>query len=362
MTRVTVLVPTYNRESLLPACLESIRAQTFTDWKAVVGDNASTDGSVEIVRALDDPRFELVCRSKNIGYVRNTNLLLDNVDTELVAILHSDDWWETDFLARMVDLLDHAPEAIMAICAPRLVFESGRTRVDRLDRTASSRGSAVLTSSDATRMLVRSWAYLTPSDAVTRRELYGRFRFEESLPYTNDRAMWLRAASVGAIATCDEPLANNRMHAQSVFGQSDGDLLWADEGIRMATLLEAEWKENGSPYPGAGRELRTMEALRFVMKSYELHENGNRKGALKLIRLARQNAPSPGWRAVAALQGLFIRITSPGAAILVRRLVARLARRFPRPRRGDGGHAYNRPGENLRWSAGDILRALRESD
>src|SRR3979409_354893 len=155
MTRVTVLVPTYNRESLLPACLESIRAQTFTDWKAVVGDNASTDGSVEIVRALDDPRFELVCRSKNIGYVRNTNLLLDNVDTELVAILHSDDWWETDFLARMVDLLDHAREAIMAICAPRLVFESGRTRVDRLDRTASSRGSAVLTSSDATRMLVR---------------------------------------------------------------------------------------------------------------------------------------------------------------------------------------------------------------
>jgi glycosyltransferase involved in cell wall biosynthesis len=362
MSRVTVLVPTYNREALLPACLDSIRAQTFSDWTAVVADNASTDRSAEIVRALGDPRFELVCRPENVGYVRNTNLLLDGVDSEFVAILHSDDWWEPDFLARLVDLLDRAPDAIMAICAPRLVFESGQTRVDRLDRTASPNGSLVLPSPEAARMLVRSWAYLTPSNAVTRQELYRRFRYEESLPYTNDRAMWLRAASVGAIATCAEPLANNRMHAQSVFGQSDSELLWADEGVRMATLLDAEWARDGSPYPGAGRELRMMEALRFVMKSYELHENGNRQGALKLIRLARENAPSRGWRWVAGLLGLFIRTTSPAAAVGVRRLAARVVRRIPRARRGGGARTYNRPGENLRWSAGDILRALRESD
>ena len=362
MSRVTVLVPTYNREALLPGCLESIRAQTYTDWKAVVGDNASTDGSADIVRAMGDPRFELVLRAENVGYVRNTNMLLDGVDTELVAILHSDDWWEPDFLARLVDLLDNAPDAIIAICAPRLVFESGKSRVDRLDRAASFSGRAVLSSPDAARMLVRSWAYLTPSDAVTRRDLYKRFRYEESLPYTNDRAMWLRAASMGAVAICNEPLANNRMHASSVFGQSAGDLLWADEGIRMTTLLEAEWRQNGAPYPGAAYELRTMEALRFVMKSYELHEQGDRKGALKLIRLARENAPSRGWWTLAALQGLFIGVTSPTAAVRVRRLVAKLARRIPRSRRPGGGRAYNRPGENLRWSAGDILRALRESD
>src|ERR1700730_6383427 len=153
MSRVTVLVPTYNRESLLPACLESIQSQTFTDWKAVVGDNASTDGSAEIVRGLGDPRFELVCRQENVGYVRNTNLLLDNVDTELVAILHSDDWWEPDFLTRLVDLLDQAPDAIMAACAAGLKLESGETRVERLVSTASPRDTVVLSSPDAARML-----------------------------------------------------------------------------------------------------------------------------------------------------------------------------------------------------------------
>ena len=360
MSRVTVLVPTYNREALLPACLESIRAQTFTDWKAVVGDNASTDRSVEIVRSLGDPRFELVCRSENVGYVRNTNLLLDNVDSELVAILHSDDWWEPDFLARLVDLLDRAPEAVMAACAARLEFESSESRVLRLVSSASLRETTVLSSPDAARMLMRS-AFLQPSAVLSRRELYQRFRYEESLPYTTDRAMWFRAASVGAFAISAEPLAHYRIHSASVFGQSADELLWADEGMRLADLLEAEWRQVGPPYEGAEVELRMGDALRWIMKAYELHESGNRRGALKLIRLARDASPSAGLRAVAGLQGLFVRATSPTAAIWFRRLIAAVARRIPRRRQGDGAR-NNQPGKNLRSSAGDVLRALRESD
>jgi Glycosyl transferase family 2 len=355
MSQVTVLIPNYNREEHLGCCLESIRAQTFTDWTAIIGDNASTDQSAEIVRSFEDPRFRLVQRKQNIGYIRNTNLLIAEVQTELVAILHSDDWWEPDFLVRLIDLLDCSPSALIAVCAARHVFETGTRRIHRLGRNGLGTEDAVLTSPDATRLLVRGWPFLTPSSVLARSDLYKRLRFEESLPYSTDWLMWLRASSIGAVAVSTKPMTNVRKHRASVTGEAEGDVLWADEWIRLAAILDAEWEAGGTPYPGAGTELWTMNALRFLMKSYELLEGGNRGGALKLTRLARQTAPTTRWRTAAGLVGLVVRATSPAFAGWLRRSAGRAVRRMSRP-------ARPRAPRDLGWSAmRDILTVLRES-
>lgn len=357
MSRVVVVVPNYNREAYLPTCLQSIRAQTFTDWRVVVGDNASTDRSVEIVRSFGDPRFQLVCRPENVGYIRNTNLLINEVDTEFVAILHSDDWWEPDFLRRLVGLLDAAPTTQVAVCAAKYVFDSGAAHIKRLKTSDLAGDTTVLPSAEATRILVRTWPFLTPSDVLARTELYRRFAgFEESLPYSTDWLMWLRAASVGSVAVHRWPLANNRQHASSITQHAERDVLWAAEWIRLGRILEAEWQSNGPPYPAAARELRVMNALRFVMKSHELHERGNRTGALKLTRLAQETAPSRTWHVGARLQRMFIRSTTPAAAKRFRHLAAKLARRFPRP----GQLAATSNARRSAW--GDILTVLSESD
>jgi glycosyltransferase involved in cell wall biosynthesis len=352
-----VVVPNYNREAHLPNCLESIRAQTFTDWRAVVGDNASTDRSVEVVQSFADPRFQLICRPVNVGYVRNTNLLINDVDAEFVAILHSDDWWEPDFLRRLVDLLDGAPTALMAICAVKHVFDTGAVHIKSIKTSALVVDTAILPSAEATRVLVRTWPFLTPSDVLARTDLYRSFAgFEESLPYSTDWLMWLRAASVGSVGVCQQPLANNRKHASSITEGAERDVLWADEWIRLARVLAVEWQANGIPYPDATRELRAMNALRFVVKSHELHERGNRSGALKLTRLAQATAPSRTGRVGAWMQWMFIKTTTPAAARRLRHLAARLARRLPLPRQPRGT-------SNSRGSAfGEILTALIEND
>src|SRR5207245_2143956 len=100
--RVTVLIPTYNGAHYLAQCLQSVISQTFEAWKALVADDASTDSTVELAATFADPRIELIRRDSNIGTVSNINLLLAEVDTEYVAILHQDDWWEPEFLATMV--------------------------------------------------------------------------------------------------------------------------------------------------------------------------------------------------------------------------------------------------------------------
>jgi hypothetical protein len=301
MSRVTVLVPTHNREDLLPRCLGSIRGQTFQDFTVVVGDNASVDGSQEVVRSLDDRRFRLVVRPKDLGHVPNHNLLLEEAEGEYVAFLHSDDWWEPDYLARLVDMLDDTPGAFMGISAARLVFADGNSYVERLDRTWPATGGTVLASEDAVRLLVRKYPYVTPSNVVARRTMYDLLPpFDESLAFAaNDWLMWLRGAAMGPVVIGFDPLANNLKHSSSITGAGERKHTWAHEHAKTCDILAGEWARTGEPYPGAVLEMKSLTAMRFLYRAYESAQQGSRTSAVELAEIARQVAPNRRWKALA---------------------------------------------------------------
>jgi hypothetical protein len=301
MSRVTVLVPTHNREDLLPRCLDSIRRQGFQDFTVVVGDNASSDRSHEVVRSLGDPRFRLVVRSRNLGHVPNHNLLLEEASDGYVAFLHSDDWWEPDFLGRMVDLMDRTPAAFMGIASARLVFPDGTSYVERLDRTWPATGSVVLSSEEAARLLVRKYPYVTPSNVLARLEMYRRCPpFDETLAFAaNDWLMWLRGASLGPVTVSFDPLANNLKHSSSITGAGERRHTWAHEHAKTCDILAQEWGQNGEPYPGATLEMRSLTTIRFLYRAYESAQQGSRSGAVELAQIARQVAPTRRWKALA---------------------------------------------------------------
>jgi hypothetical protein len=315
MSRVTVLVPTHNREDLLPRCLESIRGQTYQDVSVVVGDNASKDNSQEIVRSLADPRFRLVVRPRDLGHVPNHNLLLEEAKDNYIAFLHSDDWWEPDFLARMVGLMDDAPAALMGISSARLVFPDGTSYVEHLDRTWPASGGTVLGSAEAVRLLVRKYPYVTPSNVLARREMYGLCPpFDESLAFAaNDWLMWLRVASLGQVAVCFDPLANNLKHSSSITGAGERRHTWAHEHAKTCDILAEEWGDRGEPYPGAVLEMKSLTAMRFLYRAYESAQRGSRPAAVELAEMAGQVAPT--WRLK-----LLARTCQAGFAIGNRRL------------------------------------------
>ena len=70
---LTIGVPVFNGERYLAQALAGIRAQTFTDFRVVISDNASTDATPDIARAAarEDPRIEYRRRERNLGLVGN---------------------------------------------------------------------------------------------------------------------------------------------------------------------------------------------------------------------------------------------------------------------------------------------------
>lgn len=116
---VTVCIPVYNRSQALRPTLDSVLAQTLTDWELLVIDDGSTDDTPEVVRSYTDPRVRYL-RQENAGGAAARNRGLAEARAPYLAYLDHDDRWEPEKLARQVAYLDDRTE--YGLVYSRLVF------------------------------------------------------------------------------------------------------------------------------------------------------------------------------------------------------------------------------------------------
>jgi glycosyltransferase involved in cell wall biosynthesis len=88
---VTVGIPTYNRAALLKEALESVLAQTYSKFRLVISDNASTDETSEVVASYGDARIDYIRAERNIGMIGNFNRLINLRTREFLMLLPDDD-------------------------------------------------------------------------------------------------------------------------------------------------------------------------------------------------------------------------------------------------------------------------------
>ena len=90
---ISVVIPTYNRKDKLPACIESVLAQTYTNLEVIVVDDASTDGTQHLFDAPGDPRVHYVRYEQNRGACYARNLGAQHAHGSVLAFQDSDDLW-----------------------------------------------------------------------------------------------------------------------------------------------------------------------------------------------------------------------------------------------------------------------------
>lgn len=127
MARVTVGIPVYNGEAMISECLDSILSQSFTDFRVIICDNASTDGTEEICRsyASKDRRISLIRNEINIGHEANFRKVLSYCETDLFCWRADDDYTSKHFLRILVSALDDNPDCQLA--APSVVTRMSLT-------------------------------------------------------------------------------------------------------------------------------------------------------------------------------------------------------------------------------------------
>jgi len=161
--RLTIGVPTYNNAATIRRAVESLLAQSFADFRLLISDDGSTDGTPSICQAYaeHDERVVVVRQPANLNY-GNFRYVLNAAKTPLFMFAAGDDYWHQDYVQRMIAELDAHPDAVCAVS--RVAF------VDEAEVIKLSEGTDPLTGSCVDNLV----SYLEGPNDNSR--MYGVFR------------------------------------------------------------------------------------------------------------------------------------------------------------------------------------------
>ncbi len=205
--KVTVLIPVYNREKYVAEALDSVLAQTFTDFELLVIDDGSTDRSVEIVRSYSDPRLRLICNETNLGVPKTRNRGIQLARGEYLAFLDSDDWAYPERLAKQVAFLDSHPDYAAVGTWISWMDEEGRS----LRRV---RRKPVLPDEIAAQRLFRQG--IENSASMARTVVLREYGHQEEYDLSEDFDLWARIAAKNKLATLPQVLVRCRTHKNRI--------------------------------------------------------------------------------------------------------------------------------------------------
>lgn len=112
---MSVVIPTYERADVLPRAVDSALDQTVRDIEVIVVDDGSTDGTLTVLDAYDDPRLRVISHGTNRGANVARNTGIEHADGEFVAFLDSDDEWHPEKLERQLARYEAAPAECVAV-------------------------------------------------------------------------------------------------------------------------------------------------------------------------------------------------------------------------------------------------------
>jgi glycosyltransferase involved in cell wall biosynthesis len=205
---VSVVMAAYNGAALIGETLDSLWTQTFDDFELVVVDDCSTDNTLDVLRAVSDPRIRVIAAERNAGPVNTRNRAFAEARGRYIAGLDQDDICLPERFERQVAYLDAHPE-IALIGGEALVLQDGSTR---------SGIRSPVTSPALIEWLLWIENPLVWSSVMVRRSALPPGDFTRpAILYAEDFDLYHRVArSGGGIARVDEPVLLYREHAAGV--------------------------------------------------------------------------------------------------------------------------------------------------
>jgi glycosyltransferase involved in cell wall biosynthesis len=264
---VSIVIPTYNHAPMLQRALATVVEQTYQNWNAIVVNNFSTDNTLEVVAAFNDPRIQCVNFRNNgvIGASRNEGIAL--ATGKYVAFLDSDDTWFPTKLEKCVEILESGSDLVCH--AEYWIDESRKSRLVAYGPSEAAthhnliyKGNCISTSATVVR-------------AALLKEVHG-FDVSPELISTEDYDLWIRlAAKSDKFAFISEPLGEYHRHDNNVSANIEkhlaAELALLAKHFSANTRFEnmvARRRRKALAYYGAGRSLHRTRNHFLALQKY----------------------------------------------------------------------------------------------
>jgi len=206
---VSVVIPTYNHAGFIKDALESLRAQTFEDWEAIVVNNFSEDDTISVVESFGDSRIRLE-NFRNHGVIAaSRNHAISLAKGEILAFLDSDDIWLPEKLEKCLGVLDENTDLV---CHGLRTFGDGPEYIFFGGPESRATFDELLYGDNC----------LTPTSTIVRKEsvvAVGRFSEDVNIITAEDYHLWIKLAKAGArMKFLQEELGLYRIHSMNQSG------------------------------------------------------------------------------------------------------------------------------------------------
>ncbi|WP_222119172.1 glycosyltransferase [Microbacterium sp. 1.5R] len=233
--RIDIVLPYYSPWEQASAAITSVLAQTYSQWRLVVVDDAYPgEGVAGRIAALGDPRIEYIRHAQNIGLARNFSYCLSVVEADHLVMLGDDDVMHPTYLASVAERIVAHPDADIIQPGVRVIDGEGRPvrplgdRIKAVLRPRGGTGGVLIRGEQMAESLMRAdWAYF-PS-LVWRTATARRHGFREEYAIALDYGLLLDIAlEDGSMLVYDDVVFDYRRHRSSVSSAT------AASGVRFA--------------------------------------------------------------------------------------------------------------------------------
>ncbi len=222
---VSVIMPVYNAAPFVGAAIGSVLGQTLRDFELIAIDDASTDGSREILARIADPKCRVLTNDTNLGAAETKNRGIDQARGEFLAFLDADDLAVPERLARQMEWLRAHPKTGVL-----------GSNIEHIDPTGKSLGFFDFAEADSrvlrTQLLFRN--RIAQSSVMLRAAALNGMRFRREFEPAEDYDLWTRLGC--ELAVVGEALVRYRIHEQSVSATKGAAMLRAVNTIHGALL------------------------------------------------------------------------------------------------------------------------------
>lgn len=230
--RVSICLPTYNGAKYLSEAIESVLNQTIDDLELVIGDDASTDGTQEILEsfAKRDPRVKVSYNDKNLGYVRNQVSTFRRCRGKYIKTYAQDDSLVPTCCEIMLEAFTKHDNVSLVTASVRRIDENGKKIdvVHKMDKAGLYKGAEII------KRYLRDFTNITgnTSQIMFRMEHAGN-GFNPAYNHGEDVEFGLRLLEQGDYFYIAEPLIDYRIHQETTTIGTLADMSFASDHVRL---------------------------------------------------------------------------------------------------------------------------------
>lgn len=302
---ISVLLPTYNRASLLPRAIHSVLTQTYQHWELIVWNDGSSDDTEQVLRSVEDERVRYFT-GQNHGKPYALNQALAEAKGDWIAFLDDDDEWTEDKLATQLPQLEGNPILGFVFSNFHNVDLTSQSEGDAFEQTVA--GLALLTTAEGfggCRVILSGFLegicednFIGFDTVLARRDLFtDHGTFNELLSSTEDFEFWWRCGLAGVKSAYTEKVLMRRYKYPGSL--SSPSVMALTHQLKTLDICKQQAIQQGQShrvnllkprYRNAWQNMIVQQDLKQAIFAFKQSiRYGFRPGALRLLLVAISN-------------------------------------------------------------------------